>query len=127
MKIIELTLESCLSSTEFDPSPNRTDPSETPVSERRNLPILYTCDNCSYQLSFGLKDFKKHHESNSSNLNNTDKAIFYAYTNNKKQESFIDFYCPKCKQPTTMFYISGDSGFWGEFFFKIVKIIVLKE
>ena len=129
MEITELELESCLSSQEYDPSPHRTDPSETPVSERRLLPIVYTCDNCDYQINFALSDFKKHKRSSFSNLKSDDREFFINYLNKHYiiQESFIDFHCPKCKQPTAIIFIGGDSGYWGEFLFKIIKVLVLKN
>jgi DNA-directed RNA polymerase subunit M/transcription elongation factor TFIIS len=129
MSITELELTSCLSNQEYDPSPHRTDPSEKPVSERGLLPIIYTCDNCFYQINLGLNDFKKHSKSSFTNLKTIDRELLANFMEKQvaKQESFIDFYCPKCEQPTSIFYVGGDSGYWGEFFFKILKVLVLKK
>lgn len=129
MRIIELIPANCLSSLEYDPSPHRTDPSETPVSERRLLPIVYTCDNCDYKINLALNDFKKHVKSSFSNLKSDDRGFIFNYMNKQEtnQESFIDFYCPNCRQPTTILFNGGDSGYWGEFFFKILKVLVLKN
>jgi len=129
MTITELELTSCLSNQEYDPSPHRTDPSEKPVSERGLLPILYTCDNCFYSINLGLRDFKKHAKSTFSNLRSDDRELIANFIDKQvvNQESFIDFYCPKCEQPTTIYYNGGDSGYGGTFYFKIHKVLVLKK
>ena len=43
-----------------------------------------------------------------------------------KNNSFLDFYCPKCEQATTILFKGVPSGYWGIFEFEIYHIFVLK-
>jgi hypothetical protein len=63
-----------------------------------------------------------------SNLKSDDGEYIVNYTNNQliKQEPFIDYYCPKCNQPTTIIFKGGNLGYWGELLFNILKMIVIK-
>jgi len=129
MKILELDISSCLSSSEYDPSPHRLDPNELPVSERRNFPTIYQCDTCKYKVSLSLKDFSNHTEIIRTNLDSEDFDNFHNYlkTIDYKIHSLLDFYCPSCKQATMVLFIAGPSGYWGEYFVKIQKVLTLKR
>jgi hypothetical protein len=126
MKVLEININDCLTTTICDPSPNRFRDDEIPVSERR-LPITYTCVKCQNQISFNTDDFEKHHKSNFSNLNLKDKSLIdnfvieSAYITN----SFIDFYCPRCNRATSFFYQGGQSGFWGNYKFQIENVLII--
>jgi DNA-directed RNA polymerase subunit M/transcription elongation factor TFIIS len=127
MTVVELDIVAYLSNTEYDPSPHRVDPSEKPVSEKMRLPIVYTCENCDYQISFSLENFKKHTKSEFTNLDPDDRKLIVDYIKHQEQKSTIDFNCPKCEQPTTILFNGGPSGYWGEYFFKIDKLLVIKR
>jgi hypothetical protein len=75
MKVVEINRNDCLTTTVYDPSPNRFNDDEIPVSER-NIPIIYTCVKCQNQISFSADDFQKHDKSKFSNLNLKDKSLF---------------------------------------------------
>ena len=126
MKITELNLSECLTSSEYDPSPHRVDPAELPLSERRNFPTIYTCSSCGYKISLSLNDFHKHTELIQTNLDIKDFDSFQEYlkTSRYKINSLLDFYCPKCKQATMILFIGGPSGYWGEYYVKIQKILI---
>jgi DNA-directed RNA polymerase subunit M/transcription elongation factor TFIIS len=127
MKVIELDLDKYLSSSEYNPSPHRFDPTEKPVQERMILPIVYTCENCDYQISLSLEKFKKYTNSEFTNLDPADRKFIVDYIQKIDLKSTIDFNCPKCKQPTTLLFNGGHSGYWGEYFFKIIKLLVIKK
>ena len=129
MYVLELDLKNYLSTTEYNPSPHRFDTNETPVSERQKMPLLYVCKKCRHEISFTLENFEEHAKSQFSNLNATDNGIIdeHLRTNNIKNLSFIDFYCPTCKQATSIIFDSGPSGYWGMFFFKIKKILIIDQ
>jgi hypothetical protein len=75
-----------------------------------------------------LKTLKKHNKLNHSNIESADKKAIdktlKAY--HLKNSSFLDFYCPKCKQATTILFTGGPSGYWGEFTFSISHVFVTK-
>lgn len=128
MEVKNIDINKYLSTTFYDPLPHRYSENEKPVSVR-TLPVVYTCENCDYSISFKTEDFKRHNELNDSNLEPKnkeaiDKAI-KAYS--LKDSSFLDFYCPKCKQATTILFTGGHSGYWGEFTFKINHVLVIKQ
>ncbi len=129
MKIIELDISDCLSSSEYDPSPYRVDPSELPVSGRRDFPTMYKCNSCEYKISLSLKDFYKHTGTIRTNLETKDFDNFHEHLRNSgfKIDSLLDFYCPKCKQATMILFNGGPSGYWGEYFVKIQKVMIKKE
>ena len=128
MNVVELDLKSCLSTIEYDPSPHRFDPSETPVSERRKMPLIFTCYKCNFNTSFTLEDFEKHSKASFSNLTSADKIDIdkYLQLHNIKWNSFLDFYCPSCKQPVSIIYDSGPSGYWGAFYFKVKNVLIIQ-
>lgn len=127
MEVISIKLEKCLSTTFYDPSPHRFREEETPVSERK-LPIIFSCYNCDNRISFNVEDFEKHNKSNFTNLQIDEKILFedYIKTNKLKDSSFLDFYCPKCKQATTFVFNGGPSGYWGAFEFRISNVLIIK-
>ena len=127
MEIKEINLENCLTTNEYNPSPHRFDANEKPVSER-TIPLVYSCDKCENSISFNPEDFQKHNKSEKTNLKLSDKKVFEEFIVKQKLEklSFLDFYCPKCKQATTFIFDGGPSGYWGYFAFNIQRILVLK-
>ncbi len=129
MKIVELNISDCLTSSEYNPSPHRVDPMELPVSERRNFPTIYKCNSCGYKISLSLKDFYNHTELIRSNLETEDFDNFHEYLKKKgfKISSLLDFYCSNCKQATLILFTGGPSGYWGEYFVKIQKVIIKKD
>ena len=126
MKVTEININDCLTSTVYDPSPNRFSDDEIPVSERR-IPIIYTCVKCQNQISFSTDDFEKHDKSNFTNLNLKDKSLMNNFVIESAQEiySFIDFYCPRCKLATSFFYQGGPSGFYGVYKFQIKNVLIV--
>jgi hypothetical protein len=128
MRIVKLNPDKYLTTTEYNPSPHRTSPEEKPVSER-TIPMIYTCENCNDMIAFKPDNFQKHNRSNYSNLQINDRLQFEnIMTGSKyKDHSFIDFYCPKCRQPTTIIFKGNPSGYWGFYEFTITEIIVIKD
>jgi DNA-directed RNA polymerase subunit M/transcription elongation factor TFIIS len=128
MEIKEIYLENCLTTDEYNPSPNRFDENEKHVSER-TIPLVYTCDKCEISISFKPEDFEKHTKSEMTNLTLIEKKLFEEFIIKQKLEkqSFLDFYCPNCKQATTFIFDGGTSGYWGCFEFKIQKVLVLEQ
>ena len=126
-RIVEIELEKHLSTKEYNPSPHRHSPDETPVTKRM-IPIVYSCENCDYQISFKPEDFKKHHNLEYTNLQKNEKLKFENHIKNTKilTSSSLDFYCPNCKQPTLFIFESGRSGYWGIFELEIKNVLVLK-
>ena len=127
MKLIELLTNDCLSSIEYNPSPHRFNTNEKSVSERSQLPIIYTCQNCTYKLTLKESDFLKHTESTFSNLSNPDRSKFLNHLTLTKDDSFLDFYCPNCQQPTTIIFVGGYTGYWGMYGFKIKRVLVIEQ
>ena len=127
MEIREINTENYLNTNEYDPSPNRFFANEKPVSER-TVPIVYSCENCESSISFKIEDFEKHHNSEKTNLTAIDKKAFDEFIAMHKiiQPSFLDFYCPKCKQVTTFIFKGYYSGYWGYFKLKIENVLILK-
>jgi DNA-directed RNA polymerase subunit M/transcription elongation factor TFIIS len=126
-RIVDVNLEKHLSTKEYNPSPHRLSPDETPVTER-TIPIVYSCENCDYQISFKPENFEKHRNLEYTNLRNDHKLKFDNYIKNTKTltSSSLDFYCPNCKQPTMFIFEGGPSGYWGLFELEIKIILVLK-
>jgi len=127
MKVVNIDKEVYLSTTFFDPSPHRFRPDDAPVVERK-IPILYRCEKCETEISIKTGDFEKHFNSDFTNLDEEDNKNFAPSIKevNKSDLSFLDFYCPKCNQPTKILFRGGPSGYWGEFSFSIEDMMVLK-
>ena len=128
MNIIEIDLNNHLTTTFFNPSPHRVYPHEPPLSERK-IPLTYTCENCGREISFKTSDFEKHISSDNTNLVEADNSAFKDFMKSANMDnlSFLDFYCPECNQATRFLFKGGPSGYWGEFFYQIEKIIVKKN
>ena len=128
MIIKELDKEKFLTTIIHDPSPHRFDPDSTPIEERQK-PIIYTCENCNYKISFKIDSFEKHCNSSFSNLKPEELKLFEIHRSKDKDSdlSFLDFYCPECKQPTYFLFLGGPSGYWGYFSLEIKKLLVLKK
>jgi hypothetical protein len=127
MQVLEINMNDCLTSIVYDPSPHRFSDDEIPVSERK-IPIIYTCVKCQNQISFCTDDFEKHNKSDFTNLNPQDKSLIdnFVIESAEKTNSFIDFYCPRCKLATSFFYQGGLSGFWGAYKFQIKKVLIVE-
>lgn len=127
MNIYHVDLNKYLTTTVYDPSPNRFSVEEISVRER-TIPIIYTCMNCYNHILFKPLDFEKHNKSDFTKLQPTDKNIFDDYIKfmNINDLPFIDFYCPKCKLATTIIFNGSPSGYWGVFEIKIKEILVIK-
>ena len=128
MKVKSLNLEDHFTTIIHDPSPHRLSASDIPVSERR-LPVVYECDNCNEKISFKTESFKKHCNSEFTNLsiNENDHFESFIRANHLTKLSFLDFRCPSCHQPTKILFDGGPSGYWGEFYFEIKAALILKE
>ena len=128
MKIVQLDISEYLTSSEYDPSPHRVDPNELPISERKNFPTVYNCNSCDYKVSLSLNDFMNHTGIIRTNLDAEDFDDFYESLRSEefKIHSLLDFYCPKCKQATMILFIGGPSGYWGEYYVKIQKVLIKK-
>jgi hypothetical protein len=127
MKVLSLNIDKQFNTTFYDPSPHRFREEEKPVS-KRTIPVVFTCENCSDSLSFRSEDFEKHNQSTHTNLLPADKNIFDEFIKKRKlkNSSFLDLYCPGCRQATTILFKGGPSGYWGFFEFRISHILVLK-
>ncbi len=123
-KIVEVKMDECLSSSIYDPSPHRFRPNEKSVSDRQ-VPIQYQCENCDYIISFKTEDFMKHTKSSFSNLKPDDFELIKTSELTGKI-SFLDFYCPKCKQATAIIFDGGMGGYCG-YELRIQNVIVIKE
>lgn len=89
---------------------------------------VFICSNCGRELTFERNDLRKHFLSDFSNLNADDsKKIALVLNKSQKKEvsSFIDFYCPVCKQPVRIYYRS-DGGKHAEEAY-LIKYIVEKK
>lgn len=127
MRVVNIDKEVYLSTTFFDPSPHRYKPDETPVSERK-IPVLYKCENCRTEISIKTSDFEKYCNSDFTNLNVEENKKFANSVKNQNLTdlSFLDFYCPKCNQPTKILFRGGPSGYWGAFYFDIEAVLIIK-
>ena len=126
MNVLQIDINQHISTIIYDPSPHRISPEEIPVSKRR-IPIVYSCENCRDRISFKPENLEKHHKYDFSNLKNSDRSEFKEFTTrNNLEYSFIDFYCPKCGQPTTILFEGNLSGYWGILEFRIKEILILK-
>jgi hypothetical protein len=135
MEVIELELKKYLSTTFYDPTPDRLNPDEPPVSERQ-IPLFYTCEKCSDKLYFSKNDFEKYYRKKQSNLKVEDNVFFDDYIElrnyiaelNKYQECWdcLDFYCPNCYQATMFLFIGDPYLHHGTFGFWIKHLLILK-
>lgn len=128
MEIHEVDLEIFLTTTFYNPSPERFSPDEPSVNERQ-IPLVYKCERCAHELSIQPSSFEKHWGSDFTNLEPKDKKLFNSYIEQKKdwkQFSFLDFYCPDCHQATKFLFTGGPSGYWGYFTFEVHCVLVAK-
>ena len=128
MKVVSIDVTKHFSTVLHDPSPHRFSSDEVPVSERM-IPVIYHCDNCGEKISFKTESFEKQCNSDFSNLSPEENEQFDRFIRVKrlKSLSFLDFRCPNCQQSTKILYEGGPSGYWGEFYFKILKTLALKK
>ena len=74
---------------------------------------LYQCSVCGETIAFSLTDLDKHAFSKFTNLSAEDSAQIEILINESKVQgfnSFIDFYCPKCKKAIRVYYQSWAGG-----------------
>ena len=76
---------------------------------------IYTC-SCGESTSLKLQDFMKHWNSDLSNLTEEDRHKI------DKGTSVLDFYCTKCKSPTTITYVTSAGGQHGEYWVNITNV-----
>lgn len=128
MKVVSLDLTNHFTTVLHDPNPNRISSDEVPVSKRM-LPVIYQCNSCDNKISFKTESFKKHCDSNHSNLSQVENELLDSIIGAKQLTnlSFLDFHCPNCQQTTKILYEGGPSGYWGEFYFKIKATLTLKK
>ena len=126
--VIVVNLTRQFTTTFFDPSPDRFSQDAPPVSKRK-VPLVYSCENCGGLISFSKSAFKKHCNSEFTNLSQEINEHFERFARVKRLTalSSLDFYCPDCGIPTKFLFQCGPSGFWGEFFFEIKYALVLKS
>ncbi len=107
--------ETILSKVDFD---SNEDLDTYPESE-------YTC-NCGQSVILTFRNFRKHSFSNFTNLEKGDVAKIEALVDNRitsETNSFLDFYCPKCKKPIRFYFFSWAGGKHGQHGFQIKYII----
>lgn len=85
-----------------------------------------TCSNCNEKITFHIGDLRKHMMTESTNLspedsNKMNKAFRLA--NKKDVNSFIDYYCTKCKLPIRLYYLSGIGGRHAEEAYEVKYVI----
>ncbi len=135
MDVIELELKKYLSTTFYDPTPDRFTPDEPPVSERQ-IPLFYSCEKCSGKLFFSKNDFERFFRKKNSNLSVEDHVSFDDYIklqsyleSNKFQQHLnsLDFYCPNCNQATMFLFLGDPYLHHGTFGFWIKHLLILKS
>jgi len=86
----------------------------------------YRCDVCNQEVAISFKNLSKHNKSDFSNFSEDDKksfALFEAQNLKIKIDSFLDFYCPKCRKPVRLYYQMWAGGHHGQFGFSIKFIV----
>lgn len=74
---------------------------------------IYECPICKNKLAFKISDFKRHALLKKSIFLPEEQNKIATYVKEKnmiESNSFIDFYCPKCKHPTRIYYTSWAGG-----------------
>ncbi|MDR1628198.1 MAG: hypothetical protein LBR79_05435 [Oscillospiraceae bacterium] len=74
---------------------------------------IYECPVCRNKLSFNMQNFKKYSLNTQSifSIEEQKKIEKYIHTGKqKKPNSFIDFYCPKCNVPTRIYFTAWAGG-----------------
>jgi hypothetical protein len=105
-----------LSKTEFN---NYDDWQSYPTSD-------YCCNHCKQIISINFSNLEKHASSTFSNLSESDSKafdLFFLETGATPANSFLDFYCPGCKRPVRVYYISWAGGRHGEFGYSIKYVV----
>jgi hypothetical protein len=85
----------------------------------------YKC-NCGQTVSFNIQNLQKHSFSNFTNLEAADISQIEALvdgTIKSETNSFLDFYCPKCKKPVRFYFFSWAGGRHGEHGYRIKFVI----
>ena len=73
---------------------------------------VYQCPHCKETVSFCLCDFDRHSFSDFTNLSEEHaKSVHEAATASKMNfNSFLDFYCSRCKAPVRIYYVAWAGG-----------------
>ena len=85
----------------------------------------YKC-NCGQTITFSFRNLQKHSFLNYSNLQAADISQIETLVNdtiNSETNSFLDFYCPKCKKPVRFYFLSWAGGRHGEYGYRIKFVI----
>lgn len=87
-------------------------------------PIVYHCSDCQYNVEFTIEKFSKHFHLTFSNLDGDDQIAFNEFSriNRIDIESFLDFYCPRCRKAVRVFFEGGVAG-RGEFFLSLTTVL----
>jgi hypothetical protein len=87
--------------------------------------IIYKCATCKNEIEFFDKDFQKHSRSHFTNLLDKDKQLIeeFVIKHFLTDRSFLDFYCPKCNKPVSIFYKDGYGGRHGEYIYSIEFVL----
>ena len=72
----------------------------------------YTCPGCGNQMSFCMRDLKKHQLSQFTNLSDNDAQAVAAASRESEEKfnSFLDFYCQGCQMPVRILYLAWAGG-----------------
>ena len=78
---------------------------------------VYTCPHCSESVKFYIRDFDKHWKNKHSNLKTEE------FKGAPEGKGYLDFYCPKCKTPTTVVFGLSAGGQHGEYWYTIEQVV----
>ena len=112
MAIIKVNTNDRFSSDGFPQSNERFFVTQKPVNSNVYEQVVYKCEKCENEIEFFEKNFKEHSHSQFTNLIDKDKQIIDCFIkeNSLIGYSFLDFYCPKCNRPISVFYKDGYGG-----------------
>ena len=129
MTVIEINKTNYLSLVDYPTGPNeRFFANQLPIQNKQVYePIISKCEKCGFEIEFKEHNFQKHSNSFFSNLNDKDKTLLEKYKQAQKLDklSYLDFYCPSCKQPTQILYEDGYGG-KSDYLISIKSVLVIK-
>ena len=129
MKVIKLQPEQRLSTTDFPNPYERFFATQSSANDPHvYCPIIYKCESCGKEIEFKINNFEKHSKLDFSNLQIKDRRFIEEYLQNETLVgfSFLDFYCPTCKKPISIFYKDGYGGKAAEYGVSIKFIIEIE-
>jgi len=93
--------------------------------EDTELYSFYECPRCHEKVGFERKNFEKHYRSTFSNLSSEDAAHIDAFVAAQpfKRDSFLDFYCPRCRLAVRLYFSFWAGGKHGDNGFDIDKVV----